>query len=163
MEGFLGTILGFLGVALAIITPGIGSSVGVGLVGRSGAGVITEDPDKFGSILLLEAIPGTQGVYGFLTGLMIMIRIGALGGGLRTLTVGQGILFIMAAMPIAVVGWVSAIFQGRVAAAGVALLPSAQRRWARLSSRSNGRDLCSARAPCQPAVGLFGKRLIAQS
>jgi len=82
MEGFLGTILGFLGVALAIITPGIGSSVGVGLVGRSGAGVITEDPDKFGSILLLEAIPGTQGVYGFLTGLMIMIRIGALGGGL---------------------------------------------------------------------------------
>ena len=122
MEGFLGTILGFLGVALAIITPGIGSSVGVGLVGRSGAWVITEDPDKFGSILLLEAIPGTQGVYGFLTGLMIMIRIGALGGGLRTLTVGQGILFIMAAMPIAVVGWVSAIFQGRVAAAGVGIV-----------------------------------------
>ena len=111
-----------MGVALAIITPGIGSSVGVGLVRRSGAGVITEDPDKFGSILLLEAIPGTQGVYGFLTGLMIMIRIGALGGGLRTLTVGQGILFIMAAMPIAVVGWVSAIFQGRVAAAGVGIV-----------------------------------------
>ena len=96
--------------------------MGVGLVGRSGAGVITEDPDKFGSILLLEAIPGTQGVYGFLTGLMIMIRIGALGGGLRALTVGQGILFIMAAMPIAVVGWVSAIFQGRVAAAGVGIV-----------------------------------------
>lgn len=118
MEGYLGTILGFLGVAVAIILPGIGSSIGVGLSGRTGAGVVTEDPDKFGSVLILEAIPGTQGIYGFLTGLMIMIKIGALGGGLRVLTVAQGAQLMMAALPIALVGWISAIAQGRVAAAG---------------------------------------------
>ncbi|MEA4883529.1 MAG: V-type ATP synthase subunit K [Clostridia bacterium] len=122
MEYTLGLILAFIGVGLAVIPAGIGSSSGVGLVGRMGAGVITEDPDKFGPILLLQAIPGTQGVYGFLTGLMIMVRIGALGGGLKALTVNQGLLFLLAAIPVGVVCWVSATFQGQVAAAGVSVV-----------------------------------------
>ena len=63
----LGTSIAVLGAALAAILSGMGSAKGVGLVGQAGAGVITEDPTKFGKVLILQILPGTQGLYGFLT------------------------------------------------------------------------------------------------
>lgn len=122
MDFTFGTLLGFMAISLAVIPPGLASSMAVGIVGRAGAGVITEDPDKFGPILLLQAIPGTQGVYGFLTGLMIMVRMGVLGGGVKMLTTNQGITFLLAAFPVAIVCWLSAVFQGQVAATGVGVV-----------------------------------------
>ena len=122
MDVTLGTILGFLAAGIAVVPAGFGSSKGVGLVGRAGAGVITEDPDKFGPILVLQAIPGTQGIYGFLTALMIMVRMGVLGGNVASLTTYQGILFILAALPVAFVCWISALYQAQVAAAGVSVV-----------------------------------------
>ncbi|HAN86392.1 MAG: V-type ATP synthase subunit K [Bacillota bacterium] len=119
MDFTLGTLLGFMAIGLAVIPGGYASSKAVGMVGRAGAGVITEDPDKFGPVLILQALPGTQGVYGFLTGLMIMVKMGVLGGSIQALTTNQGIMFILAAVPIAALGWLSAIFQGQVAASGV--------------------------------------------
>lgn len=120
---WLGTILGFLGIALAVALPGIGSAIGVGLVGQAGAGVVTEDPDKFGQILLLQVIPGTQGIYGLLTGFLLMMRLNVFSfGNLKPLTVEQGLFVIMAALPIALVGWHSAISQGKAAAAGVGVV-----------------------------------------
>lgn len=118
----LGTVLGFLAAGLAVIPAGFGSAAGVGLVGRAGAGLITEDPDKFGPVIVLQALPGTQGIYGFLTALMIMVRMGVLGGHVASLTTYQGFLFVLAAMPVALVGLVSAIYQGQVAAAGVGVV-----------------------------------------
>jgi len=82
--------------------------------------VVTEDPDKFGQTLLLQALPGTQGIYGLLTGFLIMQRIGVIGGNLLELTTGQGLTVLMAAAPIAL----------------VASSPSVPRSWARrLSTR----------------------------
>ncbi len=117
-----GIVLALFGVALAVILPGIGSAFGVGLVGQSAAGVVTEDPDKFGQTLLLQALPGTQGIYGLLTGFIIMLRIGVIGGQMAPLTAEQGQAVLMAALPVAVVGLLSAIYQGQAASAGVGLI-----------------------------------------
>ncbi len=121
-ESMTGIVLALLGAALAVGLAGIGSAIGVGLVGQSAAGVVSEDPDKFGQTLLLQALPGTQGIYGLLTGFLIMQRTGVIGGELLPLTMEQGWAVFMAAMPVAIVGLLSAIAQGRAAAAGVGLI-----------------------------------------
>ena len=117
-----GIVWALLGAALAVALAGIGSALGVGLVGESAAGVVTEDPDKFGQTLLLQALPGTQGIYGLLTGFLIMQKVGIIGGSLLELTMQQGFSIFMAALPIALVGYLSAISQGKAAAAGVGLI-----------------------------------------
>jgi V/A-type H+-transporting ATPase subunit K len=118
----VGMVLGFFAVAVAFILPGIGSSIGVALVGSAGAGVVTEDPDKFGQVLLLQVIPGTQGIYGALTGFLLMMKMGVFSGQIIRLTTSEGWLAIAAAMPIAVVGLLSAIYQGKVAASGLGVV-----------------------------------------
>lgn len=117
-----GNFLAMLGAALAVFMAGSGSAKGVGIVGEAAAGLVTEDPGKFGQTLLLQAIPGTQGIYGLLTAFLILNRIGIVGGSAVTLTTTQGFYFLAAAMPIALVGYYSAIAQGRAAAAGVGIV-----------------------------------------
>jgi V/A-type H+/Na+-transporting ATPase subunit K len=117
-----GNFLAILGAALAIIMAGIGSAIGVGLVGEAANGVVTEDPDKFGQALLLQALPGTQGIYGLLTGFLILNKIGLVGGNAVELSFQQGLMFLIAALPIAFVGLISAQTQGRAAAAGISLI-----------------------------------------
>lgn len=117
-----GIQIALLGAALAVVLTGIGSAIGVGIVGQSAAGLVTEDPDKFGQTLLLQALPGTQGIYGLLAGFMIMQRIGIIGGVLANLSVPEGYAFLMASIPIAIVGLVSAIYQARVSASAIGLI-----------------------------------------
>ena len=70
---------------------GAGSAIGVGIAGESGAGVMTEDPGKFGLVLLLQALPGTQGIYGLLIAFFAILKVGLLGGGTEvTVSVWQG-------------------------------------------------------------------------
>jgi len=118
---FTGQNLALLGAALASILAGVGSAKGVGLVGESASGMLIEDPSKFGSALLLQALPGTQGIYGLVTAFMILYKIGILGDPLD-LTVAQGVYFLMASLPMAIVGLISGVHQGRVAAAGIQLI-----------------------------------------
>ena len=114
-----GTVIALVGAALAAIMAGIGSAFGVYITGRATAGVITEKPELFGKLLVIEALPGTQGIYGFLTAVIIMVQIGLLGGNMLQLTSSQGWAFFGAAMPIAFVGLVSAIFQGKTAVSAI--------------------------------------------
>lgn len=97
MEVTLGQVLALLGAAMAVFLPGIGSAKGVGMVGEAAAGVVTEDPSKFSQTLILQALPGTQGIYGLLTGFVVMQRIGILGGNLLPLTTYQGLLVLQPA------------------------------------------------------------------
>jgi V/A-type H+-transporting ATPase subunit K len=122
MELTLGQVYALFGAALAVLLPGIGSAKGVGIVGESAAGVVTEDPGKFGQTLILQALPGTQGIYGLLTGFVIMQRIGLLGGNLLSLSPYQGLLIFASALPVAFVGLLSAIAQGKAAAAGIGII-----------------------------------------
>lgn len=117
-----GTNIAFMGIALAVILPGIGSSKSVGFVGEAGAGLITEDPSSFSKVLILQVIPGTQGLYGFVVGLFALINLGVFGGTVPNLTIEQGSAYFLACLPIAIVGLISAIYQGRVAVAGVNIL-----------------------------------------
>lgn len=118
----LGLMLAILGAALAVGFSGIGSAKGVGLVGEAGAGLLSEDSSLFGRVLILEILPGTQGLYGFLIALIIFIKTGILSGAPVEMTWVQGLSIFAAALPMAIVGYFSAIYQGRVAASGVSLI-----------------------------------------
>ncbi len=117
----LGPVLTLLAGALAALIPGIGSSRSVGRVGEMAAGVLTEDPTKFGKLLILQALPGTQGIYGLLTWFMIMLQSGLLDGSMD-IAWQTGFSYLMAALPIAIVGYYSSKYQGRVAESGVSLV-----------------------------------------
>ncbi len=114
-----GTIIAIIGAAFAAILAGIGSAYGVRLTGQAAAGVVSEKPDIFGKLLVIEALPGTQGIYGFLVAVIVMVRIGVLGGGALQLTVDQGWSFFGACLPIAIVGFLSAIYQAQTAVAAI--------------------------------------------
>lgn len=111
-----GYLFAALGAALAVILSGYGSAKGVGLVGQAAAGVIAEEPEKFGKALILQLLPGTQGLYGFVIGLFILLRIP------NITTLEDGIYLFLAALPIAFVGWLSAVEQGKTSAAGIGIL-----------------------------------------
>ena len=119
---FSGNNLALLGAALATLLAGIGSARGVNMVAKATAGLISEDPSKFGKAFLLQALPMTQGIYGLVTSFMIIFKMGILGGTPVTLTPAQGGYYLFAALPIAFGGLYSAIKQGEVAAAGISVL-----------------------------------------
>ena len=118
---FSGRNLALLGAALAAGLAGMGSAKGVGMVGEAASGLLTEDPSKFGKALILQALPGTQGIYGLITAFLIIFKIGILGTPVE-LTVAQGAYFLMASLPIAIVGFYSAIKQAKVAVSGINLI-----------------------------------------
>ena len=72
-----GQIFAALGMAIAIIFSGIGSSKGVGIAGEAAAALIKEQPEKFVQALILQLLPGTQGIYGFIVAFFIMINMSA--------------------------------------------------------------------------------------
>ncbi len=113
--------LAIFGAALAALA-GIGSALGVGVAGQAAAGVTAEDPKKFGQTLVLQALPGTQGIYGLLIAFLILVKIGALSGNMVDLTTGQGLAFLAAGAPIGLVGIWSGLAQGKAAAAGIQMI-----------------------------------------
>lgn len=117
----LGTFLGMLGAALAALLAGIGSAIGVGMAGKAAAGVTAEDPDKFSKVLVLQLLPGTQGIYGLLIAFLAFIKIG-LFGEIVQLSTDAGLTLFAACLPIAFVGLMSAIYQAKVAVSGIALV-----------------------------------------
>ena len=116
---FSGLALALAGAAVSVGLGGIGSSIGVGLAGQSGAGVATEQPEKFGKLLVLEAMPGTQGIYGFLIGFLILLFTGILTGDPKAVTNAQGWQLFFACWPCGLACLFSGIHQGKVSAAGM--------------------------------------------
>lgn len=117
----LGLVFALLGAAMASLFAGIGSAVGVGIAGRSAAGVVTEDPGKFSKVLIMQLLPGTQGIYGLLIAFITLSQIGLLGGN-ADVSMAKGLLYLAACLPIAFVGLISAISQGKAAASGIMLV-----------------------------------------
>ena len=116
-----GTIFAAAGAAMAAVMAGVGSAIGVGLAGQASAGVVSEDPDRFGSCLLLQLLPGTQGIYGLLIAFVIASKAGLLSG-TAALNATQGLNLFIAAIPVAFGGLLSAIAQGKVAVSGINLV-----------------------------------------
>ncbi|MBE6764975.1 MAG: V-type ATP synthase subunit K [Ruminococcaceae bacterium] len=117
-----GIIFAILGAALATLLPGIGSAAGVGLVGEASAGVTAEDPSKFSKLLILQLLPATQGIYGMLTSFLLLSSLGIIGGSPVEISVAKGLAYLISCLPIAIVGYFSAIKQAKTSAAGVSLV-----------------------------------------
>jgi V/A-type H+-transporting ATPase subunit K len=114
----MGLVWSYLGSALAVALAGIGSAIGIGYAGQATAGVMSEDPRNFGKYLVLTALPGTQGIYGFVAGFLALNKIGALAA---KMTPEIGLQIFLACLPVALAGMLSAIHQGKVCTAGVGL------------------------------------------
>lgn len=117
-----GLFWAFLGAALAVLLAGIGSARGVGIVGEAATGLLAENPSMFGKVILLVALPGTQGIYGLLIGFVACLNLGLFSDALVDITLQQGLYMFAACMPMAIVGFFSAIYQGRVAASSINIL-----------------------------------------
>ena len=133
---YVGAFFGFLGAALAAGLACVGSAKGTGIAGEAGAGLLCEDPGKFGKVMILQVIPGTQGLYGLVVWFFAIFRMGLLSGTLPDLTIAQGMQYFVACLPMALGGLFSAIAQGRVAAASINLLAKKPDDW------SKGMVLC---------------------
>ena len=121
IAGELGVVYGLLGAAIAVLFAGAGSALGVGIAGQAASGVVTEDPSKFAKVLIMQLLPGTQGLYGLLVGFITLSKIGILGGGGVEVSVQSG-LMILACLPIGIVGLISGIAQGKTAAASIGIV-----------------------------------------
>jgi V-type ATP synthase, subunit k len=117
----MGVVFALLGAALATLLAGIGSSIGVGKAGQAAAGVVSEDPSKFSKVLVLQLLPGTQGIYGLLIGFITLTQIGILGGN-PEMSTEKGLLYLAASIPIAIVGLMSGKYQGEVSVASIMLV-----------------------------------------
>lgn len=118
----LGIVYALLGAAVAVLLAGAGSAIGVGTAGQAAAGVVTEDPNKFAQVLIMQLLPGTQGIYGLLVGFITLSKIGLLGGGLVEMDVPTGLMILAACLPIGIVGLISAIHQGKTSAASIGIV-----------------------------------------
>lgn len=117
-----GVVYGIIGAVLAALLAGIGSAIGVGIAGRAAAGVIAEDPEKFGKVLILQLLPGTQGIYGLLIAFIALSNMGVLGGNIRELSTSEGLAYLVACLPMAVVGLVSAYMQAKTSIASIGVV-----------------------------------------
>jgi V/A-type H+-transporting ATPase subunit K len=117
----LGIVFAVVGMALAALMPGIGSAKAVGMAGQAAAAVVTDDPAKFSKVLVLQLLPATQGIYGLLIAFIAMLNIGLLGGN-PAMSLVKGLCFFAACMPIAIVGWISALHQAKASIASINLV-----------------------------------------
>jgi len=116
MDFINGQLLAYAGAVIAFLIAGFGSSKGVGLAGQVGAGVLTEDPSKFGSVMVLEALPSTQAIYGFVIAFLIIGKVDP------SMSIIEGLYLLAAGLPVGIVGYISALWQGKVAASGIQLI-----------------------------------------
>lgn len=117
-----GMQLAVLGSALSVGLACAGSGRGVGIVGEAAAGVVAEDPEKFSKCLILQLLPGTQGLYGLVIWFFALAQMGIIGGAPAEMTIAQGLGYCFACLPMGIGGYLTAIAQGRCAAAGVSLV-----------------------------------------
>ena len=118
-EAFGGIGLAYFGAAIAVALCCIGSAKGTGMVGEAATGVISETPEHFSKCMILQVLPGTQGLYGIVAWFMVLLKLNVFGGQMANLTIQNGVAIFWACMPIALGGLLSAIAQGRVAAASI--------------------------------------------
>lgn len=123
--------IAFLGAALAVGLSCVGSAKGTGIVGEAGSGILAEDPSQFSKVLILQVIPGTQGLYGLVIWFFALMQMGVFAGQLIPITMEQGFSFFFACLPMALGGLLSAIAQGRVAAAAINLVAKRPDDWSK--------------------------------
>ena len=98
---YAGAFFGFLGAALAAGLACVGSAKGTGIAGEAGAGLLAEDPSQFSKCMILQVIPGTQGLYGLVIGFLALMKMGLFDGTVAELSIANGLLILAACLPMA--------------------------------------------------------------
>ena len=127
----LGLFYALLGAALAVLMAGAGSAIGVGIAGQAASGVMTEYPSKFANVLIMQLLPGTQGLYGLLIGFITLSKIGIIGSGAVAVTSSQGLQILAACLPMAIVGLISGKYQGKTSAASIGIVAKRPEQFAK--------------------------------
>ena len=130
LESFGGLALALLGSGLAAGLSCVGSAKGTGIAGEAASGLLAEDPSKFGKAMILQVLPGTQGLYGIVVWFFAIFTMGFMGG-TANLSLQEGLQYFVACMPMALGGMLSAIAQGRVAAGCINILAKKPDDWAK--------------------------------
>ena len=131
LENFGGLALALFGSGLAVALSCIGSAKGTGCAGEAGTGLLSQDPSKSGKVMVLQLLPGTQGLYGLVVWFFALIRMGMMDGSATDLTVVEGMRYFAACLPMALGGLLSAIAQGRVAAGSINILAKKPDDWSK--------------------------------
>jgi V/A-type H+-transporting ATPase subunit K len=106
-----------------MIGGGIGSAVGLSSASNTAAGIVTEDAEKFGRVLPLAAMPSTQGIYGFITAILVLILFGLLlPDAAPEITAEQGFAIMLACLPVAFLGLFTGIYQGLTSAGAAGMV-----------------------------------------
>ncbi len=130
LESFGGMALALLGAGLAVGLSCVGSAKGTGIAGEAGTGLLSQDPSKSGKVMVLQLLPGTQGLYGLVVFFVCLTKIGMLGGTAPE-SVQVGMQYFSACLPMAIGGLLSGIAQGRVAAGSVNILAKKPNDWSK--------------------------------
>ena len=104
-----GNVIGIIGIALCVLLCGVGSALGLYKTGSAAAGVLGENPKKFGKVLVLVLLPATQGIYGFIIGIIASSSLAGIA------STAEGWMLFGAVMPMALSGLITGIFQGKSA------------------------------------------------
>lgn len=129
MDAIMGMFLAIIAAAIATVFAGIGSAKGVGGAAQTAMGVLSEDSSMFGKMLVLTLLPGTQGLYGFIVGFLILTNCGVLGGAMPTL--GQGFAFLAASFAIGIGGMISGFAQGKAAVSGITMTAKSEKNFSK--------------------------------
>ena len=130
-ESFGGYAIAMIGAVLAVLLSCIGSAKGTGMVGEAAAGLTAEDPSKSGKAMVLQVLPGTQGLYGFVAWFLAANKLGLITGAAVECSIQQGFNIFFACMPMAFGGLLSAIAQARVAVGGINILAKQGEDWSK--------------------------------
>ena len=131
LENIGGLAIALIGSGLAVGLSCVGSAKGTGIAGEAGTGLLCEDPSKSGKVMVLQLLPGTQGLYGLVVWFFALIQMGMMDGSAVGLSVAEGMRYFAACMPMAIGGLLSAIAQGRVAAGSINILAKKPDDWSK--------------------------------
>ena len=111
--------IAYIGIAIMVGLSGIGSAYGVTIAGNAAIGALKKNDSAFGNFLVLTALPGTQGLYGFAGYFMFQTIFGIL---TPEITPIQASAVLGAGIALGLVALFSAIRQGQVCANGIAAI-----------------------------------------
>jgi len=114
--------LAYGGAGFAFALAGIGSAWGIATASHQAAGVMREKPELFGRMLVMIALPGTQGFYGFISAILIMVQTGLIGGGPLKISFATGLALFIVGLCQGLAQCITAIKQGEASAAGISLV-----------------------------------------
>ena len=112
----LALILAYVGVAFMVGLAGVASAIGTSICGQAAVGAMKKNGGAFGSYMVLSALPGSQGLYGFVSFFLIMPILSA------EMTMFQGAAIFGVGLLVGIVNLMAAIYQGKVCANGIAAI-----------------------------------------